>query len=269
MIMSSYICNLLLCVGCVTFGLVISRVNGINTTFHSLRDANCSEFTNINDCDGTEKDGYMCYWNSESSQCDVLVCTLLNTLEECAIYSAKDYNYLCAWQNNFSVPVGNGIEFTAPYCYNNCTEKFEYVVTVDTSSSVESETAQQFAIKYAFYLVWDLVTIKAKKTGIPTHEILKLAFVTFARDVRVHFDLHNNFTTIDEYIDAIDQVFAMDDLYQSDTNTATALNVSVRLFRESPNHLQSDWRRVQLFTTGMYELYILCDELCLIFQIIT
>ena len=64
-----------------TFIGLILGANGINTTFHSLGDANCGECSSIDDC-GTEKDGYMCYWNNESPQCDVIVCTLLNAIEE-------------------------------------------------------------------------------------------------------------------------------------------------------------------------------------------
>ena len=144
------------------------------------------------------------------------------------------------------------------YCYNNCSEGFEVVLTIDTSSSIEeSDRENQIdAIKYIMITLWEIIGTKAQESkNLETYQLLKFGLVTFEARVTLHFGLDNNYTRLDDYLNKVDHVFENDVVYGDDTATAGALVLSVQEFENSPN-IESlpnvTWTRVEVLFTGIY-----------------
>ena len=196
--------------------------------------------------------------NWENSTCDPIICPLFTDKDECLVYSTQEFKFICAWKNftrTVSVMEPNLtetqlIEQDASFCFNNCTKGFEIVLTVDTSSSVSDVDAQLETIIFLMSTLWELSATKNAQSGLPTHFWTKFALVTYARDVIVHFDLNNNFTSLSEYISATTIAFA-GDLFKDDTATAPALNVSVEVFKDSIHYLDTNFTHAQVLMTGM------------------
>ena len=71
------------------------------------------------------------------------------------------------------------------------------------------------------------IVASAQRNFQHINEYTKFGLITFSRTVQIWFDLNNDFTTIDEYVDQTNYAFNFleeNNLYQADTNTATAMN---------------------------------------------
>ena len=203
--------------------------------------------------------------------CKPIVCREFRSEELCLSYSGPEYRGICDWNENTEVYAGNGVYLTGndtdPYCYNNCTEGFEIVLTIDTSSSVLAADREQQVEALVFIVTgfWEVIDTKSKQAGENTYDLLKFALITYGRNVRLHFGLDNTFTTLDDYINTIVTVFENDVVYEDDTNTVGALIESVEQFEDSTNidpALNISWTRLQVLFTGMKNIIrVLCISL--------
>ena len=157
--------------------------------------------------------------------------------------------------NPTTQPTNHAINATAVSDNNNCTDGFEVVITVDTTSSL-SDTDREQQVQALMFIIsqfWEVIGTKAEENDENAYDLLKFALITFGRNVRLHFGLNNSFTTLGNYLNATMTAFSNDVVYEDDTNTVGALIESVEIFEQSENTdllPNTSWTRVQILFTG-------------------
>ena len=135
--------------------------------------------------------------NINQTSCQPIICHNFQSQAECLAYNVPQYRGICAWNDNKQVYTGNGIYLTGndttPYCYNNCTQGLEIVITIDTSSSV-SIADREHQVQVVISIVtdfWELIDTHTQARSTNTSDLLKFALITYGRNVKLHFGLDN------------------------------------------------------------------------------
>ena len=181
--------------------------------------------------------------------CRILTCSAVDDEIECLTYKTQEYNFVCDW-----------LQFTSTqgYCFNDCPAKYIVVFTIDTSTSVidpnqggdEMNRYRQLNTTLeTMRFIWSISTFQ---NDIP-YENTKFALITYnaIANIKVWFDLNNNFTTLEEYVSRTRQVFA-DMEYLDDTATAPAISRSYDVFVDGAANGIGDadeWRKFEIVIT--------------------